>query len=1108
MSDEKYGGDIHAWIEPEIEARLVAMILGEASEFESEELERLMEERPEIRFFKRRLEVIHGLLGVALVPKDDEEWQLSPARKAAVLEVITSGKPAEEMPPVKADHVKQMRERRIRKAGRRVMWAVAACLGLTLFLIAFLAQPQMAFDSKMERSEAEHPDVPVAMPPEELSLAYRSAGERELPADNGDPFAAEADSFYPASGGVQVEDALAALKENNALSGGEDMEAGFGEEESGFEDDSGRTRAVPSRVAKVNASSVAPAAEPVPVPRSAQAAAEVVDGAVAVDLQEKKTPDKKSRQASLKSKPRLELLGRKAAELRNQITNGLRSEGQEMIEQAQQSDRNPRGEGDAPPEVDEVVAPVAEDERKQLRDQESGGFGGGGGGASDGKTPSRSVPSEDLFFSGGRRSGDREEGLNNGASPKVTNDNLSVERAALPGGPVTGNVSGGSWHGFAGGLSTAEEGAVRGRSAAFQKLDAGSASVIGGVTRGEGDSRMKGKLQAENESLEKPKAVFEAEVARWFREEEAEQSLDFGGAGNRQEGLRMQNDENAALSRSGRPVQQGRNLGRSIDRQTWEIPLAAWEKIQSGQAGKELELNADGLVSGKKGPASAGSPEEAMRHYGIPFPPGASVVYEDATGVIEVQNTPENLKLVESLVQSTLREIDEEQKALEGLEKYAERSPKSTFSLHVSDVSFKLARASLARGEWPLPEQVRTEEFINSFDYGDPAPNQDERVSCRVEQAAHPFLQQRNLMRISMRTAAQGRAAGVPLRLTVLLDNSGSMDRADRVESVKSAFRLLAGQLTKEDRVTLISFARTSRLLADRMPGDQAGRLVELVESTPSEGGTNLEQALRLGVAKASEQKLEGGQNRIVLVTDGAANLGNARPEGLVALVEKMRQQGIAFDACGVGADGYNDEILESLTRKGDGRYYFLDRPEDADSGFARQIAGALRPAARNVKVQVNFNPARVGRYKLYGFEKHRLKKEDFRNDSIDAAEMAAEEAGNAVYQVEVLPGGSGHIGTVSVRFQDTETDRMVEETWTILYQPQVPYLEEASSSLRLASGAALLGEKLKGTPIGNTVEMTRLSRIINSLPADYPADARVKHLVEMTNKVRELGGE
>ena len=227
MSDEKYGGDIHAWIEPEIEARLVAMILGEASEFESEELERLMEERPEIRFFKRRLEVIHGLLGVALVPEDDEEWQLSPARKAAVLEVITSGKPAEEMPPVKADHVKQMRERRIRKAGRRVMWAVAACLGLTLFLIAFLAQPQMAFDSKMERSEAEHPDVPVAMPPEESSLAYRSAGERELLADNGDPFAAEADSFYPASGGVQVEDALAALKENNALSGGEDMEAGF-----------------------------------------------------------------------------------------------------------------------------------------------------------------------------------------------------------------------------------------------------------------------------------------------------------------------------------------------------------------------------------------------------------------------------------------------------------------------------------------------------------------------------------------------------------------------------------------------------------------------------------------------------------------------------------------------------------------------------------------------------------------------------------------------------------------------------------------------------------------------------------------------------------------
>jgi hypothetical protein len=441
-------------------------------------------------------------------------------------------------------------------------------------------------------------------------------------------------------------------------------------------------------------------------------------------------------------------------------------------------------------------------------------------------------------------------------------------------------------------------------------------------------------------------------------------------------------------------------------------------------------------------------------------------------------------------------------------EKDAKEEPWSTFSLNVSDVSFKLAKASLARGEWPAPDQVRVEEFVNAFDYGDQSPSQEEKVACNFEQAVHPFLQQRNLLRVSMKTAAMGRAANTPLRLTVLLDNSGSMDRADRVDSVKNAFQLLAAQLNPEDRVTLIGFARTPRLLADRVTGDKVAELVRIIDSTPSAGGTNLEEALKLGLEKAREQLLEGAQNRIILLTDGAVNLGNARPQDLATLVGHMRGNGIAFDACGVGADGLNDEVLEALTRKGDGRYYFLDRPEDADDGFARQIAGALRPAARNVKVQVKFNPDRVGRYKLYGFNKHRLKKEDFRDDSVDAAELAAAEAGNAIYQFEPLPEGSGDVGTVSVRFQDIETGQMIERQWTIPYAPRTPRLEDAAPSMRLASLAALLGEKLKGSPVGETVEMEDLGSLLSGLPGEFPADQRVTDLVEMTRKARELGGE
>ncbi len=432
----------------------------------------------------------------------------------------------------------------------------------------------------------------------------------------------------------------------------------------------------------------------------------------------------------------------------------------------------------------------------------------------------------------------------------------------------------------------------------------------------------------------------------------------------------------------------------------------------------------------------------------------------------------------------------------------AAEEPFSTFSLNVSDVSFKLAQDSLKRQEWPDASRIRVEEFVNAFDYGDPSPGVGEKVACNLEQVVHPYLQQRNLLRISMRTAAAGRNEGTPLRLTVLLDNSGSMERPDRQEAVQRAFWLLADQLQPMDHVTLIGFARTPRLLA-QTSGEQNKQLTQIVATIPSQGGTNLEQALLLAWEKAKEQKIAEAQNRVILLTDGAANLGDADPERLSSLIERMRRDGIAFDAAGVGAEGLNDEILEALTRKGDGRYYLLNKPEDADEGFAKQIAGALRPAAMNVKVQVEFNPERVGNYKLLGFEKHLLKKEDFRDDTVDAAELAAEEAGVALYQVEPMPDGKGDIGFVSVRFKDMSSGEMVERRWPIPYDPSTAYIDQASPSVRLASAAALFASRLKGEPLGELVQMRDIARILAGLPGTYQESERVQEFREMVNHAR-----
>jgi Ca-activated chloride channel family protein len=431
----------------------------------------------------------------------------------------------------------------------------------------------------------------------------------------------------------------------------------------------------------------------------------------------------------------------------------------------------------------------------------------------------------------------------------------------------------------------------------------------------------------------------------------------------------------------------------------------------------------------------------------------------------------------------------------------------STFSLHVSDVSFRLAQAALARGQTPDPTRIRPEEFYNAFDYGDPAPTVAEKISSRIEQAAHPLLQQRNLVRIAVKVGATGRGATQPLYLTVLLDTSGSMEREDRIASVRSALNVLASLLTANDRVTLIGFSRQPRLLAEQLPGNQAAQLASLAESTPFTGGTNLEEALKLATQLARRHQNAAAQNRIVLITDGAANLGNADPTQLATMIETLRQQGIAFDACGVGTDGLDDSVLEALTRKGDGRYYVLDSAADADAGFARQLAGAFRPAAENVKVQVRFNPARVGAYRLIGFEQHRLREEDFRNDKVDAAELAAEEAAVALYQVEVLPQGEGEIGEVFVRFRDAAQNNMVERSWTIRHEPQAKAFDRATPTMQLATTAALLAEKLRGGEAANLIELAELAPVVNSLRGHYANDTRVQELIAMFEQMRRRSG-
>lgn len=435
------------------------------------------------------------------------------------------------------------------------------------------------------------------------------------------------------------------------------------------------------------------------------------------------------------------------------------------------------------------------------------------------------------------------------------------------------------------------------------------------------------------------------------------------------------------------------------------------------------------------------------------------------------------------------------------VETLASDDPYSTFSLNVSDASFQIAKAALARGERPDPASIKPEQFYNAVDYQDPAPAADEPVAVNIDQSAHPVVPGRNLVRIALKTAAAGRAASQPLRLTLLVDHSGSMVREDRRAAMEQALEGLSTLLTANDRVTVIGFSRTPRLLADSLPGDQAKNLADLVHLDASEGGTNLEEALALGERLAVRARLAGAQNRIVLFTDGAANLGNADPEKLATRIKGMRDKGLALDIAGMAADDLNDKLLGELARNGNGRYHVVGKGIDG-AHFAKQLAGAFRPAAENVKVQVRFNPERVGHYKLIGFEKDRLKTEDFRNDAVDAAEMAAEEAGVAVYQIEPLPDGSGEIGEVSVRFRDTAAGSMVERSWTISHDPNAPAFDRAVPSMQLAGLATLAAGKLRGGPAADAIDFRKLADVRARVKQAFGGSPRVAELLEMINSL------
>ena len=337
----------------------------------------------------------------------------------------------------------------------------------------------------------------------------------------------------------------------------------------------------------------------------------------------------------------------------------------------------------------------------------------------------------------------------------------------------------------------------------------------------------------------------------------------------------------------------------------------------------------------------------------------------------------------------------------------AAEQPVSTFSVDVDTGSYSNVRRMLNDGMRPPTDAVRAEEFINYFHYGHPAPTHaGTPFRVTTELAPAPWNAKRQLLMIGIKGYEVPAAKLPPANLVLLIDTSGSMDAPDKLPLLKRSLALLVRQLRPQDRVSIVVYAGSAGLVLPPTPGDRQGEILAALARLEAGGSTNGGEGIQLAYAMAKQAYVPGGVNRVLLATDGDFNVGVVDRRALETLVADQRQHGIALSTLGFGQGNYNDEMAERLADVGDGNHAYIDTALEAQRVLVQQMGGTLHTIARDVKVQVEFNPAQVAEYRLIGYENRLLRREDFANDKVDAGDIGAGHEVTALY--EITPVGSG----------------------------------------------------------------------------------------------------
>jgi Ca-activated chloride channel family protein len=331
-------------------------------------------------------------------------------------------------------------------------------------------------------------------------------------------------------------------------------------------------------------------------------------------------------------------------------------------------------------------------------------------------------------------------------------------------------------------------------------------------------------------------------------------------------------------------------------------------------------------------------------------------------------------------------------------------APLSTFSVDVDSASWSLVRRHIAGGRLPPPGAVRIEEMVNAFPYVYPGPTGEEPFAVHVEATSCPWKPEHRLVRIGLKGREVPEEERPPANLVFLVDVSGSMGPADRLPLLKQGLRLLAGRLRPVDRVAMVVYAGSSGLALPSTTGDRKEEILGALDRLEAGGSTNGGAGIRLAYATAAESFVEGGINRVLLATDGDFNVGTTGDDELVRLVQEKAKTGVFLTVLGVGTGNLKDSRLEALADRGNGNYAYLDDLAEARRVLVEEAGGTLQAIAKDVKIQVEWNPVHVAGYRLLGYENRRLENRDFADDRKDAGEIGAGHTVTALY--EVVPAG------------------------------------------------------------------------------------------------------